>query len=200
LVRAKYVVLRWIDKDDAPRNLQDLRREIRELASETDVRRLPDYAPPEPAGLIEIAKQLQEAKKRLGPEDRIYFEGREGPVELDLTVDIDPDELTALATKETIMMPPVKMILAVKKPDYLGNSKWELRHGKRSISVRMDDDDFLRSFQGRRRDVRPGDALRCMVTVEMRYGYDNELISETYAVNKVIEVLEDNSGQDDLFG
>lgn len=198
LVRAKYVILRWIDKDDAPRSLQDLRREIRDLAAETDVRRLPDYAPPDPSGLIEVAKQLQEAKKLLGPEDRIYFEGADGRVEVDLTVDLDPEELAELATKETIKLPPAEMILAVKKPDYLGNSKWDLRHGKRAISVRMDDESFLADFQGRKRDVRPGDALRCKVVVEMRYGYDNELISETYTVVTVIDVLEDMNDQDDL--
>lgn len=198
LVRAKYVALRWIDQDDAPRSLQDFRREIRDLASETDVRRLPDYAPPDPNGLIEAAKQLQEAKKLLGPNDRIFFEGSEGRVELDLTVDIDPEQLAELATKETIKLPPAEMILAVKKPDYLGNSKWDLRHGKRSISVRMDDDQFLADFQGRKKDVRPGDALRCKVIVEMRYGYDNELISETYSIFEVIEVLEDRNDQDEM--
>lgn len=198
LVRAKYVALRWIDQDDAPRSLQDFRREIRDLASETDVRRLPDYAPPDPNGLIEAAKQLQEAKKLLGPNDRIFFEGSEGRVELDLTVDIDPEQLAELATKETIKLPPSEMILAVKKPDYLGSSKWDLRHGKRSISVRMDDENFLSDFQGRKKDVRPGDALRCKVIVEMRYGYDNELISETYSVVEVVEVLEDRNDQGEM--
>ena len=199
LVRAKYVVLRWIDQDDAPRNLQDLRKEIRDLAAETDARRLPDYAPPDPSGLIEVAKQLQDAKKMLGPNDRIFLEGVDGKVEVDLTVDINAEELADLATKETIKMPPAEMILAVKKPDYLGNSKWELRHGKRSIAVRMEDTTFVEQFQNRKQDVRPGDALRCLVSVEMRYGFDNELISETYAVATVIEVLEDLNDQDEMF-
>ena len=199
LVRAKYVVLRWIDQDEVPRSLQDLRREIRGLASETDVRHLPDYAPPDPTGLIDVAKQLQQAKKQLGAHDRVFFEGAEGRIELDLTTDINPEELADLATKETIKMPPAEMILAVKKPDYLGNSKWELRHGRRSISVRIEDEKFLAAFQGRNQDVRPGDALRCMVTMEMRYGFDNELISETYAVTEVIDILEDLNDQDDLF-
>ncbi len=200
LVKAKYIVLRWVDEDDAPRSLQDLRRDLRALATETDVRRLPDYAPPDPAGLIEVARQLQSAKKMLGKNDRIFFEGADGPVEVDLTVDIDPDQLAELATKETIKLPPAEMILAVKKPDYLGNSKWDLRHGRRSISVRMEHDKFVADFQGRKTDVRPGDALRCRVIVEMRYGFDNELISETYSVIEVIEVLEDLNDQDDLFG
>ena len=64
----------------------------------------------------------------------------------------------------------------------------------------MEDITFLSAFQGRKQDVRPGDALRCMVAVEMRYGYDNELISEVYAVKHVIAVLEDLNDQADLFG
>ena len=47
--------------------------------------------------------------------------------------------------------------------------------------------------------MRPGDALRCMVSIEMRYGFDNELISETYVVTEVMEVLEDNDDQGELF-
>lgn len=104
-----------------------------------------------------------------------------------------------MATKEKISIPPVQMILAVKKPDYLGASKWDFRHGKRAISGRIDDGDFLTEFQGRKTNVRPGDALRCMVTIEMRYGFDNELISETLIVLEVLEVLEDLSVQGDLF-
>jgi hypothetical protein len=81
------------------------------------------------------------------------------------------------------------MILAVKKPDYLGTSKWELRHGKRTISAKIEDANWLGRFQGRQVDVRPGDALQCTVKIEMLYGFDNELISERYTVLKVIEVL-----------
>ena len=65
------------------------------------------------------------------------------------------------------------MILAVKKPDYLGSSKWDMRHGKRAISVRINDEVFLQQFQDRKIDVRPKDALKCMVQVEMKYGNDN---------------------------
>ena len=96
-------------------------------------------------------------------------------------------------------MPPAQMILAVKKPDYLGASKWDFRHGRRALSARVEDEAFLTAFQGRKRDVRPGDALRCMVSIEMRYGFDHELISETYVVTEVMEVLEDNDDQGELF-
>lgn len=81
------------------------------------------------------------------------------------------------------------MILAVKKPDYLGASRWELRHGKRTISAKIEDISFLRRFQGRQIDVRPGDALRCMVQSELRYGFDNNLLSERHTIIEVQEIL-----------
>ncbi|MEE9427955.1 MAG: hypothetical protein V3V25_07385 [Paracoccaceae bacterium] len=199
LVRAKYMVLRWIDEDQAPRSLPDLRQNLGQLAKETEVRRLPDYSPPDPAALIDVARQIQGGKDRLGKEDRVFLEDGENRFEIDLTTRVDPEELAALATKETIKMPPAEMILAVKKPDYLGHSKWDLRHGRRAISASIADEAFLSKFQGRKMDVRPGDALRCMVSVEMRYGFDNELISEVYFVTEVKEILEDRNDQGELF-
>ena len=200
LVRAKYIFLSWIEKDDAPKSLQDLRRDVHKLASETDVRHLPDYAPPDPAGLIDAAIKIQSAKDMLDPDDKVSFEHKDGSLEIDISVRLDPDQLADLATRETITMPPAPMILAVKKPDYLGISKWELRHGRRTISARIEDRSFLSDFQGRKIDVRPGDALRCKVSVVMKYGFDNELISESYVVTEVVEVLEDTYEQGDLFG
>jgi hypothetical protein len=37
-----------------------------------------------------------------------------------------------------------------------------------------------------------------MVSIEMRYGFDNELIAEIYLITEVVEVLEDNYDQGDL--
>lgn len=199
LVRAKYMILSWVERDDVPPSLQDLRRDLSMLARETDVRHLPDYSPPNPAELIESIKQVESGKRRLSPEDRVFIEAGDERQEISLKVSVDPDDLELLATRETIKTPPAPMILAVKKPDYLGQSKWDLRHGRRPISATIADVDFLSEFQNRKKDVRPGDALRCMVSIEMRYGYDNELISETYLVEQVIEILEDTAEQHELF-
>jgi hypothetical protein len=87
------------------------------------------------------------------------------------------------------------MILAVKKPDYLGDSRWDLRHGKRPISAKIEDVEWLRRFQNRQVDVRPGDALRCEVKIEHLYGHDNELLTERYTIVRVNEVLIDTYRQ-----
>jgi hypothetical protein len=98
--------------------------------------------------------------------------------------------IEGMAVRETVTFPAAPMILAVKKPDYLGDSKWDLRHGKRPISAKIEDTAWLKRFQSREVDVRPGDALRCEVQIEYLYGHDNELLTERYTLVRVIEVLE----------
>jgi hypothetical protein len=189
LVRAKYAVIRWIDDDSQPRRLPDLRREIQQIAAETDVRHLPDYAAPSPTALTNAIRDFQSVKDRLVPGDRARLLTHDGDLEMNLSVSFQIEDIEALAVARTIETPASEMILAVKKPDYLGTSKWELRHGKRTISAKIEDANWLGRFQGRQVDVRPGDALQCTVKIEMLYGFDNELISERYTVLKVIEVL-----------
>lgn len=201
LVRAKYMVIRWMEDEDPPKTLPDLRKSLRELAEETDVRRMPLYDPPDTKDLIDFASRVQKAKAQLGSDDRLRYETKDDG-EIEITAVIDVADLEDLATKETYTSGPSQLILAVKKPDYLGISRWELRHGKRTISAKIEHEDFLHRFQGRQVDVRPGDALRCMVQSELRYGFDNSLISERYTIVEVLEVLPGapEIEQESLFG
>lgn len=199
LVRAKYMVLRWMEDEDPPKTLPDLRENLRELAEETDVRRMPFYDPPDTKDLIDFASRVQKAKAKLGADDRLRYETKDDG-EIEITATIDVADLEELATKETYTSAPAQMILAVKKPDYLGASRWELRHGGRTISAKIEHQDFLRRFQGRQVDVRPGDALRCMVQSELRYGFDNTLISERHTIVEVLEVLPGAPEQASLLG
>lgn len=189
LVRAKYAVIRWIDDDSVPRSLPDLRREIQQIAVETDVRHLPDYTAPSPGALVQAIQDFQAVKDRLVPGDRATMLTRDGDIEFNLSVSLPIEDIEALAVATTITNPPAEMILPVKKPDYLGDSKWELRHGRRNISAKIEHQDWLRQFQNRQVDVRPGDALRCTVQIENLYGFDNELLTERYTVLEVLEVL-----------
>lgn len=201
LVRAKYVVLRWLENDGtAPKSLPALAREIQEIATETDVKYLPDYQPPSPKALLDAARDFQGAKNQLLPGDRVTYIPRDGkPLEMNLSTRWDIESIEAMAVKETVKFPVAPMILAVKKPDYLGDSKWELRHGKKSISAKIEDVTWLKRFQNREVDVRPGDALRCDVQIEHLYGHDNELLTDKYTILQVNDVLVDSYHQDGFF-
>jgi hypothetical protein len=200
LVRAKYAVIRWIDDDADPKSLPALAREIQSIAAETDVKHLPDYRAPSPKALLDAVRDFQKVKEQLVPGDRATYIGSDGgAAEMNLAIRWNVDDIEAMAVKETVTFPVAQMILAVKKPDYLGDSKWDLRHGKRAISAKIEDENWLKKFQGRQIDVRPGDALRCDVRIEHLYGHDNELLTERYTIVNVAEVLVDSYHQGGLF-
>ena len=198
LVRAKYAVLRWVDSNDGPKDLISLGREIRKIASETDVKHLPDYTAPSPDTLIRAIEDFQGVKDHFIEGDVVQVITPEGTHEFNLSMRWNIEDLEQLAVKETITFPPAPMILAVKKPDYLGESKWELRHGKRNIQAKIEDAKWLKAFQSRQVDVRPGDALKCNVKIDHLYGHDNELITEKYTVTEVMDVLVNQFNQREL--
>lgn len=198
LVVAKWKFLEWADDPSAPAKLAEIRRELQIAAAETEVRHLPDYSPPSPTAIIQALQDFQAVKERLAPGDRAFYRSSLGSHEVDKGVHFSDDEIERLAVRETITQPPATMLLLVKRPDYLGKARWDLRHGKRPLQALIADEDWLTRFQGRQIDVRPGDALKCRVEVEMLYGFDNELISERFRVVEVIEVLRDQVHQFDL--
>ncbi len=202
LLAAKYAFVEWVDDEEErkrPGSLADLRRRFFELASQTDVRKIPTYSPPSAAELIGSADDLGKGLAKLSAHDKARFESAIGAHDFNVEADWEGLSLTDLAVKETLVAPPAPMILAVKQPDYLGESQWAFRHGKKTIRARIEDVEWLKRFQSRQVDVRPGDALRCYVQVTVEYGFDNEVISEHYAITKVDGVLENEFKQSDLF-
>lgn len=200
LVRAKYAYLNWANKhSDAPRSIVDLSRAIQAIAAETDIKQFPAYHPPAVQDLIGVVEDIEKAKSYLSPKDSIsYIADENERVDFDLTIAWSPEELSQLVTKETVTFAAAPMILAVKKPDYLGNSKWDFRHGRKTITAKIEDAAWLEKFQNREIDVRPGDALRCLVQIENGYGYDNELVLEKYTITKIDDVLVNQYKQSDL--
>ena len=66
---------------------------------------------------------------------------------------------------------------------------WDLRHEGHPIQAKIEDVGWLTDFQERRVEVRPGDALRAVVRIDVRYGYDNEVIGNRYTILKVLRVV-----------
>lgn len=192
LVRAKYVYIKWSNKDDNEATLSTLAKELKTIASETDIKHIPDYAPPSLQNLATITKEIDDVKGNLIDGDTMQYIAPDcDPVDFDLTIHWTDEELDNMVVNEISEFKDLPMNLILKKPDYLGESKWEFRHGKKPIFASITDESWLKDFHDRTYDIRPGDALKCLVTITNSYGYDHELIKETYTVTKVDKILVD---------
>lgn len=202
LLRAKYAFIEWVNDEEARTSssgISDLRTRIKQLASSSGVRKIPAYSSPSAPDIIDAGEEFGRALSQLDSRDTAEYISEAGTTSFNLRQDWANLGLSDLSVKEAITAPPTKMLLTVRRPDYLGDAQWEFRHGKRSIRAKVTDHKWLSSFQSRKVDVRPGDALRCLVEVTSSYGFDNDLISEQYLITEVLDVLEDRSVQSDLF-
>jgi hypothetical protein len=187
LVKAKYICIKKLENKE---NITELPQELHNLAKETDILNIPAYNYPSLEDLKVINDDISTAKSYLSKHDNISYLLKNGEkAEFNLNTYVDFEDLLQSTIAQTIET-KMDMIFAVKKPDYLGDSKWQLRWGKKSISASIDDLTWLSDFQNRRVNVRPGDSIKCETLIHYNYGHDNELIGECYTILKVIEVLE----------
>ena len=199
LVRSKYLLLQWLESDDPSGKLPELLGSINEEASKTDVRNIPYYSPVNTESIIDAAKDFDRIKDHLAAGDEAsMIVSAEEIAHFNVKSRLDIESIETLAVCHTATHTVPNMVLFVKKPDYLGSSMWEFRHGKRSISAKIEDEKWLDRFQNRGVDVRPGDALKCRVRGELMYGFDNELLEEKHYVEEIYDVLENRYRQQPL--
>jgi len=192
LVKAKKAMVNFLEKKTTISNvteIQPLETEINELAEKTKVRWLPAYTPIPPRQLLEGMQKISQSLSYLSKGDKAkYITPDEPEVEFNLTFNIAPESIEDLLAKE-ILTSESEMILRVKKPDYLGESMWDMRHGTSIIQVRILDKDWLDKFQNRSIDLRPGDSIRAKVQIANKYDYDGELISTHHNATEILDVI-----------
>lgn len=80
-------------------------------------------------------------------------------------------------------------ILAIKKPDYLGDSQWDFRSGQTPVRAPIGDSDWLTSFRQRRFEIKPGDSLRVLLETQVGQDADGNVLEPRYRVLKVYGVV-----------
>lgn len=192
LVKAKYILLDMMNKRTTITDRKEIiqaQNDLLRLAEDTGVKRIPAYAPITPQKIIESLGKINGAIKNLSNKDKAtYITNDDQEVRFNIEFNFVPEALEDLITKE-VLEATIPMILKVKKPDYLGESKWEFKYENRIISAKIHDEEWLSKFQNREIDVRPGDSIRASVKQIAKYGYDFSVISISYEILKVVEII-----------
>jgi len=198
LVKAKYIILKKIEGKTSITNrndIIDIQRELLEFAESTNVRQIPAYNPVTQKDIVASIEKITIALEPLSKEDKVTYVTPDERVPFNLDIQISPEEIEDLITREQIEATCV-MIMKVKKPDYLGESKWEFIFDNHIIHVKIVDTAWLEDFQKRKLDVRPGDSIKARVLVRTKYDYDFDVIGTYYDALEIIEILRpENSSQ-----
>jgi hypothetical protein len=194
LVDAKKLALEYldeaIDKEGSPPPIEDLTERLRKLAEETDVRHLPDYPPVNPARLAQPLDEIQRTKALFRPGEKLTITLDRSEYEVALSSNWLPSEYLPIPTAEQQLSNDSDMVLVIRKPDFLGKSQWQFRHGKASLSAPIQDEDWLQQFHEGKHPVKPGDALRVRVRFEYKYDVKGDLIEQKASILVVYGVIQ----------
>ena len=201
LYKAKYRIISWTEGKTSIVNRADVKQlenELLALSEETNVKRIPTYAPIPPAQLLNGVHRITYSLAQLSKEDRASLTTPDGTIPFNMAFSVTPNQIRDLLVRETITNENV-LILKVKKPDYLGESMWEFKHDGHSRLVKILDTRWLAKFQSREIDVRPQDSLRARVRVTAHYSSDGDVIDTDYVVLEVLEVIPSDPPSQQLF-
>jgi hypothetical protein len=194
LVKAKHIVIKRLEGKTVltdAKMIEYIQYELVEEAKKTDLKRFPSYAPVKMHTLVENINRINDSLKPLSKEDKALMKSDFGDASFNLELDITPESLEDLVTREKIVSDSV-MILKVKQPDYLGQAMWTFKYSGRLVPAKIIHEEWLLKFQNREIDIRPGDSLRAKVTTTVKYGHDYEVIGHHYEIVEVLEVLQDD--------
>jgi hypothetical protein len=202
LVRAKYIVIDFLKEHSTittKDELEDLRQKLLEAAKETDVLYIPTYRPLPVSAVAKSIRLIKSATQPLAKGDSAQFLSDVGNVYFNLDLSIASESFLDLVTRE-IISNRTTMILKVKKPDFLGESMWQFRFEDHPIEAKVLDSEWLRKFKDRSVILRPGDAIKAVVESEVRYGFDGDVVSNSYKIIEVLEIIAvDQPTQEGLF-
>jgi hypothetical protein len=191
LVKAKRIMVNWTEGRTtvtAEAEIMELRQELLDAAAQTDVLRIPTYTPIPSNEVVRSIQLIADAIKFLGEGDSVSYLSSEPTIDFNGSFHVVPDELADLLVREVIES-QVPMILVIKRPDFLGDSRWEFRHDRRVFEARISDSVWLTEFRGGTVIIHPGDALRSVVRSTVRYGFDGEVVDSQHEVVRVEEVI-----------
>jgi hypothetical protein len=191
LIAAKHKILDWCGQRDeigSREEVKQLQDEVYALAEASDVKVIPAYAPIELTTLLSDITAIREALSHLAANDAASFTSAEGQSIYNRRLHVSEAMVQELVTRETIPTESER-IVKVKKPDYLGTSKWEFKYAGHAIEAKILDVLWLQRFQSNLEPLNPGDSLRVILREEVAYGYDSEIVNIDYTVLKVLDVL-----------
>lgn len=199
LVRAKYKIIDIIDKSETIKTKNDIKivmNSINTIAQEefSGYNINPNVST---SRMLDALSTISDAMKQLGENEKVIYISSEGSVVFNKNFNLSQEDIELLLTEKNVTS-TTKEILVVKKPDYLGKSKWEFYHKEKEkiIYVKLLDDLWLNAFQAGNIDLRPGDSMD--VSLETSISLDSEMreVSTSYYLHKVYKIIKN---KDDKF-
>ena len=171
-------------------DLQELSRDIENIAKEQELDQTFNYGNPDILALANSINNISETTDKLAENERLIFKNSSEVTEelTNNTKKINIEEVEKALTVEEINNESTAYY-KIKKPDFLGDSQWEFKHGNKSVKIKILDDNWLEKFKNGKEVVVPGDSLKVKIRQNFKYNRNGYLISEKTEIIEVLAII-----------
>lgn len=195
LLKIKYLILNYLeDKPEiaSSEQVHMIQELIFDSARKSDILIIPNYSTVSAKKLLNSLGRIYNSTSHLSNKEFITYISSYGEAKINKHFYISPQAIETILTEE-IVKSRTTMLLRVKKPDFLGDSMWDVQYKRKTIQIKILDFEWLGRFKAREIDLLPGDSIRAIVETALHYGYDRSIIAQHFNVIKVLEIIKDQS-------
>ncbi len=181
------------DKKSSVEDLENLKTTISEIANEKELTETFNYAEPDLLKLAKSINSINDSTDKLNGNESFELKSNNKEVKeiSSGTPKIDIEAVEEALTEKEIVNES-EMIYLIKKPDFLGESAWNFKHGTKSVTVKILHQEWLEKFHSGQVPVVPGDSLNVRVRQTSKYNRNGYLISDKLEIIEVINVIHNN--------
>lgn len=169
--------------------LQNLADEIDQIAKEKGLEKTFNYAKPDILVLAKNLNEINNAVNNLEDDEKFIVKNSKNKIEeiRKGTDKINIEDVEKALTAEEIKSEAI-IFYKIKRPDFLGDSQWEFKHGNKTLKVKILDEEWLENFHQGKVIVAPGDSLKVKIKQNFKYNKNGYLISEKTEIIKVLDI------------
>ncbi|WP_068475110.1 hypothetical protein [Saccharicrinis aurantiacus] len=178
------------DEKSSVEDLDILKTRIEEIAEETEIAKTFNYSKPDILKLAKVINNINDSTEKLSQHESYELKSNRNEVKgiKTGTPKIDIEAVEDSLTEDKIINDSTLFYL-IKKPDFLGDSAWGFKLGKKAISVKILDEKWIKKFHAGQIVVVPGDSLKVLVRQTSKYNRNRYLISEKLEILEVLDVI-----------
>lgn len=178
------------DKKSSVADLENLKESISKIANDKKLKESFNYADPDILKLAKTVNTINSSTENLNKDESFELKSANKEVKeiKSGTPKIDIEAVEQALTDNEIINES-ELFYLIKKPDFLGDSAWNFKHGTKSVTVKILDQEWLDSFHSGKEIVVPGDSLQVLVRQTSKYNRNGYLISEKLEVVEVKNII-----------
>lgn len=195
LVKVKYWLLNLLEEEETldQAKIETVQNKVDELIEDTQIKHLAAYKKVSQKVIVQTYVRTARSIACLGQGDKVVFSSIYGEVRLERQTHISNEIIENLLVAKSDVSES-NALLKVKKPDYLGESRWTFYLNSHPIEAKIEDENWLNSFRHREILLKPGDSLDTRLKVEMRFDAEGLPLPTRYTIIKVYKIVEGNDG------